>query len=258
MQAARCRGAQRGDPGQGFIPGRFGTSRSVVGRHAGHVLQKTAATAPVIQEADQLSAHNFITDLLRLKGKAEKWLEMAEEERNERAAILMMRECHSITQTLLKVALMQRQLDAELAAKRFEEKPEFKDVSPAVLELIEQTYEGETDEEMEKRHSRYPEFYPPEEPARAPRPTIEPKATSQEPELELPAPPEPPAPRYGYRCIREHPFHGKMWQRGQIWDSLHPDGPEPPAGSDDWELFNPAEDLEEPTGLLPTRRRRVR
>lgn len=57
--------------------------------------------------------------------------------------------------------------------------------------------------------------------------------------------------RIQYRCIRAHSWHGKRWAVGQIWDSANPDGVEPPAGSDDWELYNPAE---LPDRLLPTRR----
>ena len=50
-------------------------------------------------------------------------------------------------------------------------------------------------------------------------------------------------------CVKEHSFHGKCWSPGQIWDSEKPDGPEPGGGN--WTIFNPAIH----SGLEPTARR---
>lgn len=60
-----------------------------------------------------------------------------------------------------------------------------------------------------------------------------------------------PGKRIRYRCTRPHSWHGKYWAMGQVWDSSNPDGPEPPAGSDDWEIYNPDEKFD---CLQPTRR----
>jgi len=219
------------------IAGRFGTSRSVVGRHALHVLQSTADALPAIRRADGLSAQNFIEDLLRLKEKAEHWLQLAEKEKNIQAAIFIMREVRATIETLCKIALMQRELEAELNVG----KQVFKDVTPGVQAIIDSMYE--TDEEREQREEeaeqrRSPEF----------------SKLAEEPESgpELPEPPEPPEHRRRYRCIREHSWHGRLWAVGQVWDSLDPDGVVPP-DSDDWVVFNPPELEEESTGLLPTR-----
>ncbi len=111
---------------------------------------------------------------------------------------------------------------------------EFADVTPAVLEIINSEFKEDPEEPG-------PDLRPPsvhEKPKPKPR---------REPEPEVP-----PRRRMRYRCTRAHNFHGKHWAVGQVWDSINPDGVEPPAGSDDWVIYNPAD--EESAKLMPTRR----
>ncbi len=217
---------------------QFGTSHATVKRHKQHVLKETAVAAPAIQRVGEISAKNFLEDLLRMKDRAEKWFQVAEKEGNATAGVIMMRECRQIIETLVKLAMIQRQLDAELTSG----KQIYKDVTPGVLAIINAEYE--TEEERELRENpigdwRKPGFLTPQTEPRASRPET--------------AIPEPPVPRIRLRCLREHSFFGKLWAPGQIWDSANPDGPKPPDG-EDWQIYNPPEERES-SGLLPTRRR---
>ena len=120
------------------IAAQFCTSHTTIRRHAQHVLKETAAAAPAIQRVGEISAKNFLEDLLRMKERAEKWFLVAEKEKNVQAAILMMREVRATIDTMVKLALLQRQLDAELADKQ---QREYKDVTPAVQQLIDHLFE---------------------------------------------------------------------------------------------------------------------
>ena len=75
-----------------------------------------------------------------MKDRAEKWFQVAKKEKNVQAAILMMREVRATIDTMVRLALLQRQLDAELADKQ---QREYKDVTPGVLEIINKEYEDE-------------------------------------------------------------------------------------------------------------------
>ena len=119
---------------------QFDTSHATVKRHKQHVLKGTAENLPAIKRVGEISAKNFLEDLLRMKDKAEKWFLAAEKEKNVQAAILMMREVRATIDTMVRLALLQRQLDAELSDKK---QREYKDVSPGVLEIINKEYEDE-------------------------------------------------------------------------------------------------------------------
>jgi len=82
------------------------------------VLRKTAEVSPALRRVEEISARNFLEDLLRLKEKAEHWLQVAEKEKNAPAVVLMMKEVRANIETLVKLALMQGQLESEIAGNR--------------------------------------------------------------------------------------------------------------------------------------------
>ena len=103
------------------IARRHGVSHNVISRHAKHVIMETAAVTKKIP-MDKIAAvgpavvedphkYNFVADLLALKGRAMKLLEIAEKKSELALAVQIMREIRSQIETVIKVALAQRELE---------------------------------------------------------------------------------------------------------------------------------------------------
>ncbi len=121
--------------------------------------------------------------------------------------------------------------------REFEKEPEHRPMTPAVKEVCDHIM-GHDSEEQDLE--RLPEIAYAKEKAKKPKGW---KLKDSKSAVEA---------KICYRCIVAHSFHGKYWSIGQVWDSSDPDGPQPPVDDYRWELHNPAEKT---SGLLPTKRR---
>ena len=117
------------------IANQFGTSHSTVLRHSKHVLKNDAANAskvPLPPEVTDVEKYNFVQELLTQKTRAINCLDQAEKEKNHVATIQIMREIRATIETIIKVALAQR----ELEQKELDIEKGVKDISDEILEIV--------------------------------------------------------------------------------------------------------------------------
>ena len=117
------------------IAHQFGTSHSTVLRHSKHVLKNDATNAsrvPIPPEVTDVEKYNFVQELLTQKTRAMNCLDQAEKEKNHVATIQIMREIRAIIETIIKVALAQR----ELERKELDVEEGVRDISDEILEIV--------------------------------------------------------------------------------------------------------------------------
>lgn len=143
--------AIRAGVGPTEIGRRHGVSRMAVTRHATKCLIKDQAEngpdVPMTQAEVDPHKYNFVQDLLKLKDRAMTLLTQAEKEKNHMACVAIMREIRNQVETIVKIALAQRELDQ----KEIELEEGVKEISSEILEIVNQGigYEEYEDAEYE-------------------------------------------------------------------------------------------------------------
>jgi len=134
------------------IARRHNVGKDAVRRHASaHVLMDVAAESPDIPlppELQETHKYNFVQDILSLKARALLLLKQAEDAKDRSGAVIIMSEIRRQIETIIKVALAQRELEQRDLDKE-EMEAGIREVSPDVLEVIRRGIETDELEDVD-------------------------------------------------------------------------------------------------------------
>src|SRR3989339_1244812 len=98
------------------IASQFGIGYNIVPRHAAHMVSEVAANAPAIVQEKQSKAADIVDELYNLKEVLGNALETAVATGNIIALTAVSRELRGVADTLIKIAIAQKEIEAQKKA----------------------------------------------------------------------------------------------------------------------------------------------
>ncbi len=123
------------------------SNKDTVRNHRAHVFKEVAEDPQTLEvsmppEVPEVHKYNFVQELMTLKTRAFSILTEAETEKNHTTAVTIMREIRNMIETIIKVALAQR----ELEQKEIDPGADVKEISAEILAIVDRglEYDEET------------------------------------------------------------------------------------------------------------------